>query len=41
MSHTQHPQRQQVLVGHLQQLVSVHLLPLEGRGILLQAVVET
>lgn len=41
VSHPHHTQRQQLLVGHLQQLVSVHLLPLEGGGVLLQAVVQT
>lgn len=41
VSHPHHTQGQQLLVGHLQQLVSVHLLPLEGGDVLLQAVIQT
>lgn len=39
--HPGHAQRLQLLVGHPQQLLPVHLLLLEGGDVLLQAVVQT
>lgn len=41
VSDPRHAQRQQLLVGHPEQPLPVHLLPLEGRDVLLQAVVQT
>ncbi len=41
VSDPRHTQRQQLLVGHPEQLLPVHLLLLEGRDVLLQAVVQT
>lgn len=39
--HPGHAQRLQLLVGHAQQLLPVHLLLLEGGDVLLQAIVQT
>lgn len=39
--HPGYAQRHQLLVGHPQKLLPVHLLQLEGGDVLLQAVVQT